>query len=410
MMRVAVNPEKLSGLEHLPQPDGTEDLEDDVYESDDELISRCGIEEYMMEDFADIPRALSSAPGIRLGFGSAGPGAQQDRVFVARCGDMTLVGLVNCHGKQSVGADLARFVASELPRAVFRSSALTRHNDATRALSDAFCRLHRLATERLDVRYTGASVTVALVDPENVWVAHVGDCRAVVGVPDHLPNAEEFHFTPVAMTQDHKLAVKQEFDRIQSCGGELRKMVKDNIYRLFLKDTEAPGLSLTRLIGHRTGHLVGVSHFPSIAAVRRCDLAEGAFLILGSGGLWTTMSERAVVNWVSRCYDDPTAAAQSLTEQAVNRWQDPMHPGKQPLSHTVGDCFTTAVLLLDPPHQAPPCTPGRPRSFLTCEHTLQFHRKDFSEVKSLDRVARMRRVQANSRPLPEDISAFAKTF
>jgi len=321
---------------------------------------------------------------------------------VAHCGDLLLVGVANSHGKQSVAPELTALVASELPGLVFGSSALTRRKDATRALSDAFCRLHRLAVERLDVQHTGAAVTVALMDSENVWVAHVGDCRAVLGVPDHLPNAEDFHFKPVALTQDHRLAVRQEFDRILGCGGELRKLVKDNVYRLFLKDGEAPGLSLTRLIGHRTGHLVGVSHFPSVAAVRRSDLADGSFLILGSGGLWTVMSERAAVNWVGRCYAEPASAAQSLSQQAMDRWEDSSHPAKHSLSDAVDDCFGVAVLWLHPP-QVPSHSPSGSRAFTMCEHTLQFNRKDFAEVKSLDRTVRLRRLQAHGRPLAEDL-------
>lgn len=61
--------------------------------------------------------------------------------------------------------------------------------------------------------------------------------------------------------QDHKLSVKAEFDRMQDFGGEMRKLVNDGVYRLFVPNDEVPGLTLTRAIGDRLGHEAGVVHF-----------------------------------------------------------------------------------------------------------------------------------------------------
>jgi len=405
--RVAVNPAALSSrvLDSLPDPTdlGDEDLQDEVCELDDELISRCGLEQYQTKDMPNLPQALAEAPGVRLGFGIADEECEQDRLFAARCDKYLLVGIVNSHGRHSTGVKLARLVATEMPKAVFRSAALAREGgDPARALSDAFSRMHRKAARFLDVRLTGAAVTLALIDPDCIWIAHVGDCRAVLAVPDHRPNAEDFHFNPVALTQDHRLSVKGEFDRIQSCGGEMRKLVNDSVYRLFLRDGDVPGLVLTRAIGDRIGHAVGVCHFPSVSAIRREDVAEGSFLILGSGGLWATVSERQAVSWVSRSYGDPGEAAESLSSEAFHRWQDKQHPATRSLSKSIDDCFSVAVVFLDPAHQASRALPQRPRPFVTGHHMRHAEKKDWSEVKSLDRTTSLRRTQANGRPLTED--------
>lgn len=405
--RSAINPDKIRRPEPLPGPLGTEDLEDEVMDSDDELVARCGMETYSTHEPSGVPAVLANTlPGVRLGFGRIKKAQEQDHLFAARCGDCLLVGVINGHGRSRISNELTRLVATEMPRAVFRSSALTFDPpDPARALNDAFCRMHRRVASELDADLAGAVVTVALVDSETVMLAHVGDCRAVLGVPDHRPNAEEFHFNPVALTQDHNASVKHEFDRIQKHGGEPRKLMHDNVYRIYIKGGEVPGLTVSRAIGDRIGHLAGVCHSPSITAIRREDLADGSFLLLGSGGLWAMMSERAAVNWVSRHHSSPEEAAQSLSAEAARRWRDSTHPAKTSLHPNIKDCFGVAALFLGSAQQdraldeAPKQTP---RQFVLSHESRPNKWASWSHVKSRDRATSLRRMQANGRDLHED--------
>jgi len=331
-----------------------------------------------------VPQLPSDASGLQVGFGcpaavgrSAGP--DQDRLFAARAAGFTLVGVVNSHGSQAVGAELAKLVAEEMPKAVFGHPALTQGGqDPSMALSFAFQHMHCLAAAALDLSLTGASLTAVLIDDECIFVAHVGDCRAVLGVPDPQANAEAFHFVPMALSEDHKISVKPEFDRIQECGGEMRKLVNDTVYRLFLKDEDIPGLTLTRAIGDRAAHTVGVTHTPSLMAVRRADIAEGSFLILGSGGVWATMSERVAVNWVSKHFATVGEGASSLAQESHIRWQDPGCKAKASLRADVPDCFGVALIALDAPAQAAEALKLRPFGL----HNQV--KRDWKEVKSQD--------------------------
>jgi len=405
--RSAVNPDKIRRPQPLPVPLGTEDLEDEVMDSDDELVARCGLSSCSTNEPSGVPAVLADTlPGVRLGFGRITKAQEQDHLFAARCGDRLLVGVINGHGRSRISSHLTQLVATEMPQAVFRSSALTFNPpDPARALNDAFCRMHRRISSELDTQLAGAVMTVALVDSETIVVAHVGDCRAVLGVPDHRPNAEDFHFNPVAVTQDHNASVKHEFDRIQRCGGETRKLMHDNVYRIYIKDGEVPGLTVSRAIGDRMGHLAGVCHFPSVTAIRREDLADGSFLLLGSGGVWAMMSERAVVNWVSRHHASPEEAAQSLSAEAARRWQDSTHPAKASLHPKIKDCFGVAALFLGSAQQdraldeAPKRTP---RQFVLSHESRPHQWATWSQVKSRDRATSLRRMQANGRDLHED--------
>jgi serine/threonine protein phosphatase PrpC len=265
---------------------------------------------------------------------------EQDRMFMAHSGPYTLIGLANGHGQTQLSAGLVKFVADEMPRAIFRSRYFVK-GDVVTALHKAFHRVHRKGIEQVDCRFSGAAVTVLLFCPETVWVAYVGDCKVVLGVPDSLPNAKEYHFTPVTLTKEHRLAMQGEFDRIVRRQGEVRRLTNDHSHRIFVKNEDFPGLTLSRAIGDRVGHQIGVIHQPSIGQLQRADLEEGAFFALASGGLWSTMAERTVVNWVGKNFDNANVAARCLVEEAMKRWADPgrdFHRGPEP------DCFSALVL------------------------------------------------------------------
>lgn len=303
----------------------------------------------------ELPAWLSEIPGVRVGFGFPVEADRigqdkhpcQDSAFAARCGEYTLVGVVNSHGKPRTSAALAQKMAELMPECFFQSPPLVREGDVAGACVNAFHKVHIMASEALDLKFVGAACTIALIDPTHVWVAHVGDCRAVLAVPDPQPNAEGFHFVPNALTHDHKLSVKAEFDRVREEGAETRKLVNDNVYRLFVQDAELPGLVLSRAIGDRIGHAIGVHHTPSVCMFERDTLPQQngeSFLVLGTGSIFTVMSERTAVNWISRHYSDPTEAAESLVQAARERWDDADCMAKAALKATLPESFASAVI------------------------------------------------------------------
>lgn len=389
-------------LDSLSQLMPNESIDDVLDFSDDELIARYGLEVHSVQpgDDAELPESLASELGFRLGLGLPPPPRPQDlcfeRIFVARCGRYTLLGVVNSHGDLRICTELTRFISRELPTAVFGTSTLGECGDPEAALANAFQRLHLKASEVFDLRLTGASVTLVLVDPRQLLVAHVGDCRAVLGVPDWRPNAEEFHFTPLPLTQDHKLSVKREFDRVQLAGGDTRKQVNDNVYRLFLDNELVPGLTNTRAIGHLLGHAVGVLHTPTMSSLQRSDLPPGTFLVLGSGGLWATMPERTVVNWIGRHFPSPQEAAESLSAEGHRRWQEPDSPAKAALRRDVEDCFSTIVAFFDDGGEVATLAP---RTFASGPNH-EGPQRDWVEVKSHDRLLELK--QAASKRWPPD--------
>lgn len=453
--RVAFNPKLISGLDESvmaqlsAQFPFDSDLSEALEETSDRLISGGGFQEAAAgEADGQTPapgRELGSLLGSRIGFGFTGMGekAAHGRVFASRCGKYVLAGVVNGHGDPEMAERLEHLVAEEMSGAVFRNSSLVHDHNAPVALRDALNRMHHRAVELLDVRLAGAACTVCLWDDETMWVASVGDCRAVLGVPDTSKSACDFHFAPLPLTKDHTLASPGEYDRVLSKGGEVRLTNGDGVYRIYWPTSDKPpgrtptitrrvyahsvnlpGLTLTRSVGDRFGHFVGVSHTPSIGSVNRSQLA-GSFLILGSGGLWATMSDRLAVNWISNRFASASEAAESLAQEAFKRWG--ARDGRNPLPERVQDCFACSVVFfptdpvaepqarqaLEPaaPHATTedrltlpavgqtPRSPiaASPRSFLVGRGIGV--QKAWEVVKSPDRADTMRRTQAHRQKL-----------
>jgi len=407
--RTGVDPDRIWGMnvDELSSYYLTNDeLEAAMSDSDDELVGMTRFEDFNFavndDHFTDHP-----SWGLQFGFGFGDIDPKflpQDRVFFAHCGHLTIMGIAAGHGSNKVSFELAKFIASELPRAVVKSPWLTQESDPVNSLVHAFDRVHRKAIRELDCRLTGASVTAILIDADHVWVAHVGDCRAVLGTPDSSENSETYHFTPVPVTEDHKLSVKAEFDRILDSGGEVRRLVNDNTHRLFFKDDYLPGLTVTRSIGHRMAHCCGVDHYPTVNCLPRASLHKDAFIILASGGVWHTMSERGIVNWVGKFFHNPHEAAESLSHEASRRWEEPETRAKAYLRPDERDCF--ASLVFYPSHETvltsralEDKSPLVPRRFLMAPHGEPVARRTWKDAKVVNWKEELRKTLSGDREL-----------
>jgi serine/threonine protein phosphatase PrpC len=390
--RTAIDPRKvdLDMRSLADQHIDNSDIADPDSDSDAEMITRYEFAQSHAGFGEDVYNA-SQTWGLRMGFGFCAPaenGESQERIFFSRCGNYKLMGIINSHGHQEVGPVLARFIAEELPNSFFKSPWLTQENDPVTALNHAFDRTHRKAIKTIDCNLTGACCTALLMDETSIYIAHVGACRAVLAMPDPNVNAQKYHFIPVALTEDHKLSVRGEFDRALEYGGEVRRCVNDNVHRLFFTDDYVPGLTVTRGIGHRMAHPIGVSHIPSIQVLQRQELQKDAFIILASGGVWHAMSERGAVNWIGRHFVDPGEAAESLAAECKRRWMDPSTRLQAFVSQGGPESFGSMILYPSVDALAAESllleAAQPPRQFQLGPHDTQVARRPWKDVRKVD--------------------------
>uniref|UniRef100_A0A0G4FNN5 PPM-type phosphatase domain-containing protein n=1 Tax=Chromera velia CCMP2878 TaxID=1169474 RepID=A0A0G4FNN5_9ALVE len=265
----------------------------------------------------------------------------QDNFFVAQCeeGGATLCGVLDGHG--DYGHFVSLRLAQSLPHFIMTSSywkgrADGEEKDLKRALRNAF----ELAQTDLklfsilhgvDIACSGSTAVVAVRRGPDLFVAHVGDSKAVLALPagsalvsptppEPLTEEEkekeakktdeerkeeakrlteeiarskgmQVHYNPkqdmtyIEVTTDHNGLLEEEARRIEASGGRIKRTKSS--CRVCISEEDG-GLAMTRALGDLESATVGVLHKPSVAQLRLKE-DSGAFLTLGSDGIWDVM-------------------------------------------------------------------------------------------------------------------------
>eukprot|EP00929_Paragymnodinium_shiwhaense_P000921 TRINITY_DN101114_c0_g1_i1.p1 TRINITY_DN101114_c0_g1~~TRINITY_DN101114_c0_g1_i1.p1 ORF type:complete len:414 (-),score=100.78 TRINITY_DN101114_c0_g1_i1:40-1281(-) len=240
----------------------------------------------------------------------------QDDYCVFRADGLGIYGVFDGHGPY--GHDVANFVQEALPRCFVRN--VTFENDPEMAMSSAFLESHRLCTEsqgdgRFDCRLSGTTATLAMHREGNLYVAHVGDSRAVLA----KTTTDAASLKSEDITTDHKPTCEPERKRIQESGGQVRRLEGDLPHRVFVSGKLYPGLSMTRSIGDTVGSTAGVTCTPEV----KCLTIEKdwKFMLICTDGIWEFVSSQEAVDIVNKYGPaEVQAACEALASEAWNRW------------------------------------------------------------------------------------------
>lgn len=238
----------------------------------------------------------------------------QDDFCIFRTDSLAIFGVFDGHGPY--GHDVSGFVQDMLPKTVAQDTHF--NDDPEKALRSAFPATHRKCTEsqtegRFDCSLSGTTATLLLQREGTLYVAHVGDSRAVLAkqVGNELKCED--------LTEDHKPIVEAERRRIQAAGGQVKRLDGDIPYRVFLNGKMYPGLAMTRSIGDTVGVTAGVTSTPDVKMLR--VQKDWRFILLCSDGIWEFISSQEAVDIVSKF---PAAevqkAAEALASEAWDRW------------------------------------------------------------------------------------------
>jgi serine/threonine protein phosphatase PrpC len=180
-------------------------------------------------------------------------------------GGIGIYGVFDGHGR--CGHDVSNFCKDMLPKFIV-SHAGFRNADMTETLTFAFHETQKLLEHQtklgvFNASTSGTTGTVVVFKPPNqVWVAHVGDSRCVLGVRDNVTGKTK----AVEVTGDHKPELSEEFARIISSGGAVIKPPMDMNHRVYVKGQKYPGLAMSRSLGDLVGYKhAGISCTPDIS-------------------------------------------------------------------------------------------------------------------------------------------------
>jgi len=162
------------------------------------------------------------------------------------------------------------------------------------------------------IQYSGATATLAIVDTskDTMTVAHVGDSRLCV---------LDATGKPVFETVDHTVSGEEE-RYILASGGvvAVETICGITARRVYQRGNRYPGLAMSRSLGDRVAHTLGVRAEPAVTTV---PLNAGQTVVAASDGVWEHMSADEVAKVVGKNGTSSSAsAAQELVEAARRRW------------------------------------------------------------------------------------------
>lgn len=219
--------------------------------------------------------------------------------------DYHVAKIVRSHGRELglfaiFDGHLGDSVPAYLQKHLFQNI-LTEQNfwaDPSRSIARAYEKTDQaILSHNPDLGRGGSTaVTAILVNGRKLWVANVGDSRAVLSRKGQA----------VQMSTDHE--PNTERGSIEDRGGFVSNMPGD-VARVNGQ------LAVSRAFGDKNLK----SHLRSDPDIQSTDVNQDTdFLILASDGLWKVMSNQEAVD-IARRMKDPLRAAKSLMAEAVNR-------------------------------------------------------------------------------------------
>lgn len=161
-----------------------------------------------------------------------------------------------------------------------------------------------LRQSAIDDTMSGTTAIVVLVFGDSMYVANVGDSRAVAGVRRGTSVEAQ------NLSSDQKPLRKDEYERVQKCGArvlsldqlegikdpKLQKWDEFDPPRLWLPNEQYPGTAFTRSVGDSVAESIGVSAEPEVLVMKISP--EHIFFVVASDGVFEFLSSQDVVEMV----------------------------------------------------------------------------------------------------------------
>jgi serine/threonine protein phosphatase PrpC len=152
-----------------------------------------------------------------------------------------------------------------------------------------------------------------------LYVANAGDSRSIL-ISSSSSQSQPFEVKQ--LSRDHKPDLDDEKDRILSMKGRIKSFVDSHgaplgPKRVWLPKEDIPGLAMSRSLGDRVAHSVGVSCEAEISEFALNE--QSKILVLASDGVWEFLSNEEVAGTVIPFFDKgaPEAAANALVKVAI---------------------------------------------------------------------------------------------
>ena len=251
-----------------------------------------------------------SAPGVSK--------TNQDNYFIVKefLDDPEQFFMGVCDGHGSYGHLISEYICNNLEKYIKNIS----NNEITKAFYQTQKNL--IENSKIDCTLSGSTCNSLIISTNKIICANLGDCRAV------LARYENGQYNAINLSRDHKPTESDEMKRILSKEGIIKQIYDKNIKdfigseRIWIKNSEIPGLHISRSFGDNLAHSVGVISEPEIKIFDFCGNEK--FIILASDGVWEYVDSDECVDIVKNYYEndkDAIGALNELVKVAFTRWE-----------------------------------------------------------------------------------------
>lgn len=208
-----------------------------------------------------------------------------------------------------------------------------------------------LLQSEIDCSISGSTCAVlAFEGSKSAYTANVGDSRCVVGRWKPWPLIQGGEWEALEWTVDQKPDLPEEERRLLSMGARVEPWHADQgihqVTRVWLQDSDTPGIAISRSFGDTIGATVGVIAEPVVAQHQLTS--DMNFVILATQGIWEFISSEEAVELVGGILDKNGSASDALrmlVVEASRRWIR---------NEGVADDITAIVLFFDSARLPPP--------------------------------------------------------
>ena len=255
-------------------------------------------------------KAGCSAPGVVK--------TNQDAYFIKenflKNNNNIFLGVCDGHGER--GEMVSRYVSSKLPEYIKDLN--------TENITNIFKKINNEVynNKSMDSNMSGTTVVSLFLTSDKIITSNIGDSRAA------LFKYENGLYYCKNLTRDHKPSEPDENKRIISNNGRIKKCYDQELKkylgpdRVWLKNKDEPGLAMTRSIGDRIAHSVGVSDEPEFK--NYAYDGNEKFIIIASDGIWEYLHGDDCIKIVRPFYEegkDSEEAALALVKEAFRKWK-----------------------------------------------------------------------------------------